>query len=387
MAHNGVDGQHLALVLRLRRHRARRHAARGSTASPLLRALRRRQADTGHHAHRARPRSRTACAACTTAPTTTSSSRSRSSSFSRACRRWQRRGRSAGADAAASIANLQIDLMARKAWRGGGTRIDLSAKEFALLAVLARRQGEILSKTAIAELVWDMKLRLQHQRRRGRDQTPACQGRQRRSTPKPAAHDPRHGLRDGSCAMRRPLTRSRSRMRRSIADAAGAACSRWHRAGDVRRWSAAALYVRAASDELTQPPGRRAQHQPAEACATRSSASAAPRALGSRLQTKMDTLTPADGSVRFWVLSDDPRFLYGKGLDARWSASTRAMPAMASLERCRSPATQRYRTLLDADIGAFADRPRPCGSIVGVDTAPFNCTRMRRVPGRRHGRC
>ena len=28
-----------------------------------------------------------------------------------------------------------------------------------------------------------------------------------------------------------------------------------------------------------------------------------------RLQTKMDTLTPADGSVRFWVLRDDPRFL------------------------------------------------------------------------------
>ena len=51
--------------------------------------------------------------------------------------------------------NLQIDLIARKAWRGA-ERIDLSAKEFALLAVLARRQGEILSKTAIAELVWDM---------------------------------------------------------------------------------------------------------------------------------------------------------------------------------------------------------------------------------------
>jgi len=53
------------------------------------------------------------------------------------------------------IANLQIDLLARKAWRGA-TRIDLTGKEFALLAVLARRQGEILSKTAIAELVWDM---------------------------------------------------------------------------------------------------------------------------------------------------------------------------------------------------------------------------------------
>ncbi|CAA2109927.1 heavy metal response regulator transcription factor [Variovorax paradoxus] len=62
------------------------------------------------------------------------------------------------------IADLQVDLLARKAFRGGGgssgngasTRIDLTAKEFALLAVLARRQGEILSKTAIAELVWDM---------------------------------------------------------------------------------------------------------------------------------------------------------------------------------------------------------------------------------------
>ena len=53
------------------------------------------------------------------------------------------------------IANLQIDLISRKVWRGA-TRIDLTAKEFALLAVLARRQGEILSKTAIAELVWDM---------------------------------------------------------------------------------------------------------------------------------------------------------------------------------------------------------------------------------------
>jgi len=62
-----------------------------------------------------------------------------------------------------SIADLQIDLLKRKAFRGsgggsggGGARIDLTAKEFALLAVLARRQGEILSKTAIAELVWDM---------------------------------------------------------------------------------------------------------------------------------------------------------------------------------------------------------------------------------------
>jgi len=66
----------------------------------------------------------------------------------------QRRGRSQE-PTQLKIANLQIDLIARKAWRGG-ERIDLSAKEFALLAVLARHHGEILSKTAIAELVWDM---------------------------------------------------------------------------------------------------------------------------------------------------------------------------------------------------------------------------------------
>jgi two-component system copper resistance phosphate regulon response regulator CusR len=53
------------------------------------------------------------------------------------------------------IGDLHIDLASRKAQRGG-VRIDLTAKEFALLAVLARRKGEILSKTAIAELVWDM---------------------------------------------------------------------------------------------------------------------------------------------------------------------------------------------------------------------------------------
>jgi two-component system copper resistance phosphate regulon response regulator CusR len=66
----------------------------------------------------------------------------------------QRRGR--GQDVSQLwIADLQVDLIARKAWRSG-TRLDLTAKQFALLAALARRQGEILSKTTIAELVWDM---------------------------------------------------------------------------------------------------------------------------------------------------------------------------------------------------------------------------------------
>ncbi|MGE0799511.1 MAG: heavy metal response regulator transcription factor [Lautropia sp.] len=53
------------------------------------------------------------------------------------------------------IGDLQIDMIARKAHRGT-QRIDLTAKEFALLALLARRRGDILSKTTIAESVWDM---------------------------------------------------------------------------------------------------------------------------------------------------------------------------------------------------------------------------------------
>ncbi|WP_017912315.1 heavy metal response regulator transcription factor [Xanthomonas sp. SHU 166] len=53
------------------------------------------------------------------------------------------------------VGELQIDMISRKAMRGR-QRLDLTAKEFALLAALARHQGEILSKTAIAEMVWDM---------------------------------------------------------------------------------------------------------------------------------------------------------------------------------------------------------------------------------------
>ncbi|MGE1084609.1 heavy metal response regulator transcription factor [Pseudomonas shirazensis] len=53
------------------------------------------------------------------------------------------------------VADLSIDLISRKASRSG-QRLELTAKEFSLLSVLARRQGEILSKTAIAELVWDI---------------------------------------------------------------------------------------------------------------------------------------------------------------------------------------------------------------------------------------
>ena len=53
------------------------------------------------------------------------------------------------------LADLEIDLFARKAWRAG-RRLERTGREFALLATFARRQNEILSKTVIAELVWDV---------------------------------------------------------------------------------------------------------------------------------------------------------------------------------------------------------------------------------------
>lgn len=52
-------------------------------------------------------------------------------------------------------ADLEVDLLRHRAIRSG-QRIDLTAKEFQLLSLFARRAGEILSRTAIAEAVWDM---------------------------------------------------------------------------------------------------------------------------------------------------------------------------------------------------------------------------------------
>jgi two-component system copper resistance phosphate regulon response regulator CusR len=53
------------------------------------------------------------------------------------------------------VADLEVDLVARRAQRAD-QRLDLTAKEFALLALLLRRRGQILSRTTIAEQVWDM---------------------------------------------------------------------------------------------------------------------------------------------------------------------------------------------------------------------------------------
>jgi two-component system, OmpR family, copper resistance phosphate regulon response regulator CusR len=53
------------------------------------------------------------------------------------------------------MADLEIDVLRHRATRAG-QRLDLTAKEFLLLSLLARRAGEVLSRTLIAEAVWDM---------------------------------------------------------------------------------------------------------------------------------------------------------------------------------------------------------------------------------------
>ena len=53
------------------------------------------------------------------------------------------------------VADLELDLLRRRVSRNG-RRIDVTAKEFGLLELLMRRQGEVLPRSLIASQVWDM---------------------------------------------------------------------------------------------------------------------------------------------------------------------------------------------------------------------------------------
>ncbi|MFG6458611.1 heavy metal response regulator transcription factor [Roseateles sp. BYS96W] len=69
-----------------------------------------------------------------------------------------RRGRPSQTPTEATIlklSDLELDLIRRKAMRAG-KRLELTAKEFNLLSLLLRRAGEVLSRTELAEQVWDM---------------------------------------------------------------------------------------------------------------------------------------------------------------------------------------------------------------------------------------
>jgi two-component system copper resistance phosphate regulon response regulator CusR len=91
------------------------------------------------------------------------------------------------------IGDLHIDLLRRAVTRAGA-KLPVTAKEFALLWLLARRSGEVLSRTFIAEQVWDMNFDSDTKcgRRRG-----APTARQDRRSPRTQAHSygTRHGLR------------------------------------------------------------------------------------------------------------------------------------------------------------------------------------------------
>ena len=67
-----------------------------------------------------------------------------------------RRGRGGGLDSnVLRVADLELDLLRRRVMRSG-KRIDLTAKEFGLLELLMRRQGEVLPRSLIASQVWDL---------------------------------------------------------------------------------------------------------------------------------------------------------------------------------------------------------------------------------------
>ena len=53
------------------------------------------------------------------------------------------------------VEDLEVDLLRHHASRAGHP-IELTPKEFALLSLLAGRRGEVLTRTVIAEQVWDM---------------------------------------------------------------------------------------------------------------------------------------------------------------------------------------------------------------------------------------
>ncbi|MEC4722272.1 heavy metal response regulator transcription factor [Noviherbaspirillum sp. CPCC 100848] len=66
-----------------------------------------------------------------------------------------KRGTQSAPETVLSCGDLQVDLLKHRVVRAGNT-IDLTPKEFALLVLMMRRAGEVLSRTQIASLVWDI---------------------------------------------------------------------------------------------------------------------------------------------------------------------------------------------------------------------------------------
>ncbi len=85
-----------------------------------------------------------------------------------------------------------------------------------------------------------------------------------------------------------------------------------------------------------------------------------------RFKAKLDMLTPADGSLRFWVLSDDPAYEYGKGL-ADVDRLERRADGFGSITL---PDRENALSTLTVTVEPFQQRPR-VRLIVGMDSAPY----------------
>lgn len=70
-------------------------------------------------------------------------------------RTLMRRSEQSGLPEVLRVADLELDQGRHRAFRGT-QRIDLTTKEFALLHLLMRHSGEVMSRTQIISLVWDM---------------------------------------------------------------------------------------------------------------------------------------------------------------------------------------------------------------------------------------
>jgi two-component system heavy metal sensor histidine kinase CusS len=86
-----------------------------------------------------------------------------------------------------------------------------------------------------------------------------------------------------------------------------------------------------------------------------------------RVPQKMATLTPPDGGMRFWVLSDDPRFRYGADLET--VATHRA--TSEHMDLVRLPGREHPYHVLARHFEANGQRPAVT-LVVGIDTAPFS---------------
>ena len=66
-----------------------------------------------------------------------------------------KRGQPAHVEEVLRVGDLELDVVKHRAIRAGH-RIDLSAREFALLSLLVRKAGQVMSRTQIASMVWDI---------------------------------------------------------------------------------------------------------------------------------------------------------------------------------------------------------------------------------------